>query len=674
MGRIALGVAPTEPSTVYALIARSDDFKLNGLFRSLDGGETWSHLASLPLDLFTEDGLGQGLFNLLVEVDPRDAAVLYAGGVNLWKSTDFGSSWENLSTVANLHEDPREIVFDPGDPQTFYMIGDSGVWRSSDGGRSFANLNQSLAITQFQAVGLHPFNPSLAVGGTQDNGTALYRGGSLWEQGRPGDSGAAFYDPFNPQTVYTVANRFSLRRSDDGGSTFGLIAPGLSLSDRVLFYPPFVHHPTDPGVLYFGTQRLWESRDRGDHWEALSGDLTSGARATISVLTASPISPQTLYAGTTDGAAQISQDGGRSWFRYVNPSLPNRYITSIAADPRGTERMVVGVSGFGTGHVFRTADYGANWEDISRNLPDIPVNAVLLDAASPDTIYIGTDIGVFVLLPDGLWKPLQDGMPNTIVLGLAQNASTGLLVAATHGRGAFAIAAGGLASVAPRLEQLANAAGGLPMLPLAPGMIASLFGANLAASTSAVTGPPPLPPTLAGTTLFINGVPAPLFYVSPAQVNFQVPYGVTGASVEILLRTQAGEAAMRFARADGSPGIFQNGGVGSIIHANGTQVSQAAPAQRGEELVLFASGLGEVQPPVASGTAAPSSPSAGTVIAPTVRVAGATAEVRFSGLAPGFVGLYQVNFVVPPDASGTVPVSLEIGGITSNSVSMSVVP
>src|SRR6185295_15898770 len=310
---IALAVAPANPSTLYALIARAADFKLNGIYRSLNGGDSWGRLSSLSEDVLTEDGAGQGAFNLCLEVDPRDAAVVYAGGSDLWKSSDYGANWQSLSAVAGLHEDPHAIVFDPGDPQAFYLVGDSGVWRSSTGGQTFIDLNQTLAITQFQEVGLHPTNPNLAVGGTQDNGTALYTGGSLWDQGRPGDSGAAFFEASNPQTIYTVARFQSVRRSDDAGKTFNLIATGLDPSDRVLFYPPLIPDPGQPGVLYLGTYRLWHSRDRGDHWSALSGDLTAGGAAMISALAVAPGSSQVIYAGTSDGMVRVSQDGGRNW-------------------------------------------------------------------------------------------------------------------------------------------------------------------------------------------------------------------------------------------------------------------------------------------------------------------------------------------------------------------------
>ena len=670
MGRIALAVSQTSPSTVYALIARSDDFNLNGLYRSLDSGGNWEKVGSVPSDLFLEDGRGQGLFNMLVEVDPRNDAILYVGGVALWKSSNHGATWENISLAARLPEDPRDIVFDPSDAQTFYLTGDSGVWRSSDGGRTFANLNGSLSITQFQSVGLHPTNPNLSVGGTQDNGTTLYSGSWIWEQGRPGDSGAAFFDQSDPSVIYTVANRTSVRRSSDGGKTFQLMDNGIDASDRVQFYPPFIPDPSRPGTLYLGTYRIWRSLDRGDHWSPISGDLTSGGSATLTALAVAPSDSQVLYAGTSTGQIQVSFDGGQTW--RLSPSLPNRFVTSIAVQPQSPTVAFAGLSGFGSGHIFRTDDGGRQWVDISSNLPDIPVNVVLVDATRPDRVYLGTDIGVFQLGLDGQWNALTQGLPNTVVLGLSQNATTGLLVAATHGRGAFGLAFGGAAATAPRITTMLNSAG-FENNPPAPGMITALFGFNLSeVSTQSFTFP--LPTDVLGASVIVNGIPAPLFFVSPTQISFQMPFEVTGDWAAVLLRAVNGEASLRVRLNAASPGIFQDGSGVSLYHGNGSRVSIASPARGGEQVVLLASGLGPVSPSLPSGLPAPSSPLSKTSALPIVRVAGQNAEVAFSGLAPGTVGLYQINFVIPSGLSGAVPLVLDIAGIRSNAPLIDVVP
>ena len=153
-----------------------------------------------------------------------------------------------------------------------------------------------------------------------------------------------------------------------------------------------------------------------------------------------------------------------------------------------------------------------------------------------------------------------------------------------------------------------------------------------------------------------------------------MPYGITGPTVEVTLLNGSGQATVQVNWAAANPGIFQNGGIGNISHANGTQVSDLAPAQSGEQLSLYASGLGAVDQVVASGVPSPSSPPANTLILPAVSVGGIQANVTFSGLTPGWIGIYQVNFVVPPGLAGNVPVVLNMNGVTSNVVTMSVGP
>ena len=667
IGRMALAIDPSVPSTVYALIAKSSDFTLNGLYRSRDGGNSWSIIPNLPPDVFMEDQFPVGLFNMSVAVDPKHSAVIYVGSSGLWKSSDSGSTWQDLQ----ISEGQHAVVFDPSDLQTFYLINDSGVWKSSDAGQNFVDLNNSLAITQFQTIGLHPSNPNFAVGATQDNGTVLYSGGFAWDQGRLGDSGIAFFDNSNPQAIYATGHYFDLFRSDDGGKTWPLLNQSIDPQDRVQFYAPLVAVPGRRGSLYFGTQRVWGSGDGGDHWTALSGDLTESASGTISAFAVTPAAPQLLYAGTSTGLVKFSTNGGKSWVS--TGALPNRFVTSIAIHPQIAQRVFVGLSGFGSGHVFRTDNNGAKWQDISQNLPDIPVNAVLVDALSPETVYVGTDIGVFVLGGDGSWSPLNQGLPNVIVLDLSQNPATGL-VAATHGRGAFGLAQSGLAATAPRLDSLVNSASFIQG-PVAPGMAASVFGSNLASSTLSVTNYFYLPLSLAGSTITVNGIPAPLSFVSPGRLDFQAPYGITGPVAQVTLNTPGGSASVRLGRADASPGITQTNGIPDIFHAGNVRVSDAAPAHAAEELVLYAQGLGAVSPAVDSGFPAPSDPPARTIIQPVVMVGGIQATVDFSGLVPGAIGTYQVNFVVPPGVSGPVPVVLGVGGgATSNVVMMTVGP
>ena len=226
---------------------------------------------------------------------------------------------------------------------------------------------------------------------------------------------------------------------------------------------------------------------------------------------------------------------------------------------------------------------------------------------------------------------------------------------------------------APRAGAILNAAGFQPG-PLAPGMVVALFGSNLAAAEALPSQPFPLPTSLGGTSVLVNDIPAPLFFVTPGRVNFLVPYGVQGPVVQLAVRNPAGQAGARLLWNSSSPGIYQRDGQSDIVHSSGGPVSAGSPAVRGEELVMYASGLGPVTPVVADGFPASASILSQTVQQPVVRVGGVVAQVRFAGLTPGSLGLYQVNFVVPSGVSGSVSIEIEMGGVTSNRGVLHVAP
>ena len=213
------------------------------------------------------------------------------------------------------------------------------------------------------------------------------------------------------------------------------------------------------------------------------------------------------------------------------------------------------------------------------------------------------------------------------------------------------------------------------------GAIVAIFGTDLASDTL-VALDVPLPTTLGDTSVTFNDIPAPLVFVSGTQINAQVPFELmAGTGMVTVQVTRGGETSMEqpIAIAAASPGIFafnqQGTGPGAILHAEDFQpVSESAPAQPGEFLAIFCTGLGSVQPEVPSGNVAPTAePLARTVTLPMVNIAGIAAAVTFSGLAPGFVGLYQVNVQVPGGVpSGTQDVEITINGVTSNTVTLAV--
>jgi photosystem II stability/assembly factor-like uncharacterized protein len=461
--RIELAIAPSNPSVLYAGfdVAISGQYTGAKVFKTTDAGSTWQELDRAP----NYCG-GQCWYDNVIAVHPSDPDTVYLGGSAsyvsrptwtvrqvLVRSTDGGTTWwdmsPNDSPGRTLHPDMHAIAFDALNPQTIWVGNDGGVWKSTDGGLNWNNKNSNLATLQFTGVAVHPTNPQIVFGGMQDNNKAKYTGSVAWEAMDAGDGGYAAIDPFDPRYFYGTRYEISFQRNSQGGSgpyqDWPVKTSGINLNDRSLFYAPLTLDPSTPGVLYFGTHRVYRTTNRGDRWQAISGDLTLGrTRTAISTIAVAPTAPEVIYAGTSDGQVQVTTNTGSRWDNVTRSPLPNRFVSEIAVSYTSYRVAYVVFNGFNThtpsrpGHVFRTIDAGATWQDVSSNLPDIPVLCIALDRDAPGTIYVGTDIGVFRTTNDGAtWSPYSSGMANVAVFDLALNPDTNVLAAATHGRSVY---------------------------------------------------------------------------------------------------------------------------------------------------------------------------------------------------------------------------------------------
>ncbi len=439
VGRIQLAIAVSSPSTLYAAVqdAGGNDGALLGLFKSTDAGATWTSLGHAG-----EFCRYQCWYDLVVSVDPTDLNVVFVGGVGLYRSTDGGATFGYIG--GPIHVDQHALAFDPRNPATIFVGNDGGIYKSPDRGQSWASLNTNLAITQFwPGISLSPNSVPDILGGTQDNGAVEYTGTSVWAEVLYCDGG---FTAINFQTATTAFAEcewaYGVYRRDGGpGGSFRGKTSGIDFSDPALFIPPLVMDPVTPQVLYFGTFRLYRTVDNAESWSAISSDLTKPGGMNywkaVSAIAIAPSDPQTIYVGTSDGNVQVTTNGGATWTPVVS-GLPNRWITDIAVASSDPQRAYVTVSGFGSGHVFRTVNRGGSWQDIGSNLIDVPVNAIVRLPGS-DELYVGTDLGVFQSGDDGVtWAPSTTGMPNVAVLDLAFQTVTQTVVAATHGRGMFA--------------------------------------------------------------------------------------------------------------------------------------------------------------------------------------------------------------------------------------------
>ncbi|MFM8441411.1 MAG: FG-GAP-like repeat-containing protein, partial [Acidobacteriota bacterium] len=489
---------PTDPNTYFLAATRCDsttsftcDSSSGGVWKTTNAGVNWTRIyttsiasasnmkvavtgaaatniyvltgtsTTASLDVSTDNGAtftsrggafdpGQFSYNLYLFVHPTDANKVYVGTRDLWYSGNGGTNYSNLTnnftisggyqpTSARAHPDQHHFVFAPNDPNTIYIAGDGGLFKSTDGGNSFSSLNASLTLQMYVSIDMDPTHPFVTYSGTQDNGTQKRTSGLSWREFATGDGGQVIVDPLDTSIVYTTyVNNVVYRRINYGDTSQAQIGSDTIFNfDRVAFYPPFVNSGVD-STLYFGTYRLYKSTNRGVSWTNPAGatDLTNGGGDVLSAIAISRSNPNVIYVGSAGGKVMVSSDGGAN-FTNITSGLPTRFLKSITVSPTTPSTVWVTFSGYGTGHVFKSTNSGSTWTDISGDLPNIPVNTLLLDPRSQSTIYLGTDIGVFrSTIGGGTWATFNNGMPPVIVTELDAQPS-GIIQAATYGRGMY---------------------------------------------------------------------------------------------------------------------------------------------------------------------------------------------------------------------------------------------
>ena len=442
--RIGFAISASSHLTVLAAVHNNTSGEAQ-LWKSTDGGSSWL-IFPTPTGIYGPPHswcYPQCWYNLVVAVDPTDPNTVYLGGLDLYRTTDGGTTWTDLGGYAGyLHPDQHAIAFLPTSHTTIFSGNDGGIWVSPNANTCtpiscWTNLNQGLGLTQFVSISTHPTDPNVLFGGTQDNGSNE-RNATSWNMLVGGDGGWTGIDRNNPLTMYHAFQYITPQRSDDGGKNWHAITNGLNPGDTNIFYDPMAMDPTTPTTLYFGTYRLYKTTTRGDAWFLPSPGLTL-SNDVINGVAVAPSNGQYVYVVSIFSKFYVSTDGGSTFVERDTGLPPSQFPTSVAVDPGNPQRVAVTFTGLGFGgkHVFMTSNAGVSWIDTTVNLPDIPANSVTIDPAG--NVFIGDDMGVFVLLKGGAsWLVLGTGLPHVATFGLVFSAN-GTLIAATHGRSTWAL-------------------------------------------------------------------------------------------------------------------------------------------------------------------------------------------------------------------------------------------
>ncbi len=443
VGRIGIDISKPEPNVLYAIYADKTGY-FDGIYKTTNNGDSW---------IQTNDGILDNAYQSYgwwfgrISIDPTNSEVAYVIAFETYKTSNGGNSYSNI-TQGDIHVDQHSLFSHPMNPNFLVLGNDGGLYISQNGGNSWSWKN-NLPITQFYTCEADHQFPDRLYGGAQDNGTNRTMTGDLddWESIYWGDGFYVLVDPENNNYVYAEYQYGNLARSTNGGNSFSSAMNGISSSDRKNWNTPVVFDPSNPSILYYGSQRVYKSANKAGSWSSISPDLTNGEGAgnltygTITTLAVSPLNPGLLYAGTDDGNVWV-KDGSASDWEFISSELPIRWATRVATDPFDENTAYVSFSGYRYDeflpHIFKTMDKGQSWEDISGNLPETPINDIIPDPENDSTIHIATDVGVFTTRNDGIsWELTGSNLPNVPVMDLKLHNPTRKLIAATYGRSMY---------------------------------------------------------------------------------------------------------------------------------------------------------------------------------------------------------------------------------------------
>lgn len=410
----------------YASVYNSDGTVT--VFKSTDRGLNFTQL----VQGYDFSG-SQAWYDFYMHVSPYNPDYAYVGTVRIYRTTNGGTSFENVSGSV-VHADQHNMDFHPTDPNKLLVVSDGGIWKSDDKGSTWTNLNTDLTLTQFYRMTSDPTNPNHLLGGTQDNGTQRTTGAKNWVAAYSGDGGEVCFSKTDARYILGETQNNGVFRSTNGGASFSGATSGLSGSGS--WVGPLLSHPDSSGIFYTARQQVFKTTDNAASWFAIS----NGTSGTIREMAISKSNPSYIYA-SSGSSLYLSKDRGYN-FVLVSSGMPSRTITSVYFHPDSANVAIVTFSGFGAGKVYKTTNEGSSWNNISGDLPDTPINdGLIYYPGYPTSIYLAaTDVGVFMTNNYGNnWTELADGLPNTVAMHLDYNNISGKIRIGTHGRGTWEI-------------------------------------------------------------------------------------------------------------------------------------------------------------------------------------------------------------------------------------------
>ncbi|MCA0389548.1 MAG: glycosyl hydrolase [Bacteroidetes bacterium] len=469
LGGMGIDISPVNPDVLYLIVEAAEN--QSGFYRSTNRGATWEKMS---------DYASSGQYFNEIYCDPKDVDKVYSMEVVSRVTTDAGKTWVALG-VDDRHVDDHALWINPSNTNHLLIGGDGGIYESFDGGKLW-DFKENLPVTQFYRVFADNSAPFYNVyGGTQDNSSmggpsrTLSSDGivnSDWFITNGGDGFWSAVDPENPDIVYAESQYAGMVRYDKKSGEAIDIRPEPGKGEKTYKWnwdTPLFISPHKNTRLYTAANMVFRTNDRGDNWEVISPDLTTGIDrnsfpvmdkywgvdavakdrstslfGTIVSLAESPVKENLLYAGTDDGLIQITEDA-KTWSKAGSfPGVPEYTYVSDVLPSRFNENVVY--ASFNNHlrddfkpYILKSEDKGKSWKPISASLPENgSVWSIAEDFENPNLLFAGTEFGFFFTVDGGnKWIKLQNGLPDIPVRDIFLHKREGDIVIATFGRGFY---------------------------------------------------------------------------------------------------------------------------------------------------------------------------------------------------------------------------------------------
>lgn len=474
-GKAVLSMSSEKPNILYASIGNSDgslnyedeDIK-TWVMKTEDFGESWNLVFSSN-DIYARV---QGWYAHAIAVHPSNENIVWAAGqpFSLYKSTNGGIDFleADMANTAGTTDDREndvfpylsdwadhhDIIFHPTMHDTIYFINDGGIFKTTDGGVTIENCNSGYQTVQFyNGVSNSNTNKNLFLGGLQDNSSIIYEGNLNWRREWGGDGAWTALNQDDNNIAYLSAQFGQAVVSYDlfnGGQLYWAMPRGTDEQGNEIFprneanfITPYILSPADNQTMYMGGERIYKYNALSQNWTTTNNGYRLDGNA-MSALAGSEQDPNVVYAASSPKLQRPhiyrTANGGNTW-RQITQDLPDRFPTDLAVDPNNDLIAYVTFGGFETSHVFRTEDGGESWQDIGKNLPDIPTWSITVNPNNSSHLFVGNEIGVYQSIDSGKnWQNINGNLPDAVfAIDLIVSRSNSKLRLATHGNGAYEI-------------------------------------------------------------------------------------------------------------------------------------------------------------------------------------------------------------------------------------------